>query len=88
MVYVLLSQLGNPSTLTSNTQRTSYDDNIDRLGNTEDIFSLIDGVFTPARATGFFTLQAILVNNEHYIKLTTVKPFSLIRTFLFCCFGK
>ena len=64
VVYVILSQLGNPSTLTSNTQRTSYghyDDNVDRLGNTDDIFSLIDGVFTPARATGFFTLQAILV---------------------------
>ena len=38
VVYVILSQLGNPSTLTSNTQRTSYGhygDNVDRLGNTD-----------------------------------------------------
>ena len=68
MVYVVLSQLGNPSTLNNDDTETklsgSTDDPIDRLGNTEDIFSLIDGVFTPARATSFFTLQAILVNAD------------------------
>ena len=55
-----------------------YDENIDRVTSVDDIFSLIDGVFTPARATGFFTLQAILVRIKKLFKTNHDNVFSCL----------
>ena len=67
VVYLGLSQLGNPSPSTSRiSQKTSSifadDANIDRIADKAgDIVSVLDGVFTPAAAIRFLTLQTVLV---------------------------
>jgi len=64
IVYILLSQLGNPQTPSSKRKSSStggfYDEDVDRLASVDDITTILDGVFSPSGAINFLTLQSIL----------------------------
>ena len=68
LVYLGLSQLGNPAPTTKRNDHTGgvFDTaDIDRVadaGVVDSLVSTIDGVFTPAAAIRFLTLQTVLVS--------------------------
>jgi len=67
VVYIVISQLGNPSTLAKNNRQGSgfyhsdtQDQLTDRVVNADDITRILDGVFSPSGIIRFLTLQSIL----------------------------